>query len=246
MIQKIDYLIKTINFTYYRIGITLSLGVEVIFMRCKEDRLIELLNKIDISIWGVSDITDLDVYNRKYIRAISIGQAYSCSLKTYTPTGFHDFLFRDIKGNIDSNISIIEEFLKKENIEYHVVTNFVPDRNKCIGEFSNKFAAVRSGLGWIGKNTLLITPEYGPHVRLSTIFVNIELPITKKSREFKGCGDCTICKDICPKKCIKGVNWREGLSREDLIDITECKDRLGNKGNSICALCLVACPIGRV
>ena len=44
-------------------------------MRCKEDRLIELLNKIDISIWGVSDITDLDVYNRKYIRAISIGQA---------------------------------------------------------------------------------------------------------------------------------------------------------------------------
>ena len=117
MIQKIDYLIKTIKFTYYRIGITLSLGVEVIFMRCKEDRLIELLNKIDISIWGVSDITDLDVYNRKYIRAISIGQAYSCSLKTYTPTGFHDFLFRDIKGNIDSNISIIEEFLKKENIE---------------------------------------------------------------------------------------------------------------------------------
>lgn len=214
-------------------------------MRCKEDRLIELLNKIDISIWGISDISDLNVFDKKYNRAISIGQAYTCSLKSYTPTGFHKFLLGDIKAKIERNIKIFEDFLNKENIEYHVVTNMVPDRDKCIGEFSNKFAAVRSGLGWIGKNALLITPEYGPHVRLSTILVNLNLPVIKRRNEFRGCGECTICKDICPNKCIKGVNWNQELSRDDLVDIMKCKDRIESRENHICALCLVACPIGR-
>ena len=86
-------------------------------MRCKEDRLIELLNKIDISIWGISDISDLNVFDKKYNRAISIGQAYTCSLKSYTPTGFHKFLLGDIKAKIERNIKIFEDFLNKENIE---------------------------------------------------------------------------------------------------------------------------------
>lgn len=210
----------------------------------KEEELIKLLNKIDISIWGISDISDLDVFNGRFNRAISIGQGYSYKLNTYSPTGFYDFLINGIKENIEENISIIEDFLKKENIDYHVVTNNVPDRNKCYGEFSDKFAAVRAGLGWIGKNALLITPEYGPHIRLSTILVNLDLPVSKKKKEYAGCGECNKCVKICPAKCFKNVNWQKGMKREELVDIMKCKERTEKRKGYMCALCLIACPVG--
>ena len=38
--------------------------------------------------------------------------------------------------------------------------------------FSFKFAAVNAGLGWIGKNDVVITEKYGPRVRLSAILIN--------------------------------------------------------------------------
>lgn len=62
---------------------------------------------------------------------------------------------------------------------------------------SAKHAAVAAGLGVIGRNTLLITPEYGNMVWLTTIVCELPLePDPMLEKDY--CGGCTLCKDVCP------------------------------------------------
>lgn len=204
----------------------------------------DLLNNLSISLWGVSDISGLHIYNDKYTRAISLAQGYSYTLDDYSSTGFKEFLLGKVNRELENNINAIKDFLKEENISYYIVSNIQKDSVLLIGEFSHKFAAVRSGLGWIGKNGLLITKEYGPKVRLSTILLDLDLPFNN-TQELNGCNGCNICVEICPTKCLKGAIWRAGLEREDLIDIFKCKDKNETKKTQICGLCLAACPIGK-
>jgi epoxyqueuosine reductase QueG len=117
------------------------------------------------------------------------------------------------------------------------------DKKLAIGEYSHKMAAVRAGLGWIGKNALLITKGYGPRVRLATILVNLDLPVSKKV-DYDGCGSCNLCVNICPTNCIVDVNWSNGLKREDKINIFNCIDKNESREGHICGLCLVVCPVG--
>jgi epoxyqueuosine reductase len=65
-----------------------------------------------------------------------------------------------------------------------------------------KTAAVKCGLGSQGKNTLLITPNYGPRIRLIAIITTAKL---EEDKQFKSdlCGNCTKCLDACPTKALE-------------------------------------------
>ncbi|MDR0817048.1 MAG: hypothetical protein LBN35_00250 [Clostridiales Family XIII bacterium] len=61
-----------------------------------------------------------------------------------------------------------------------------------------KDAAVLAGLGCIGKNNLLVTPEYGPRVRCRAVLVSEALPVTVPVR-FDPCEECVMpCRAACP------------------------------------------------
>ena len=200
--------------------------------------LIELLNNLPISLWGVSDISESNKFKTKYTSAISLAQGYSYTLDDYSSTNFNDFLLGQVKVKLEDNIDIIKKFLEEENIAYHIVSNIQEDPILSIGEFSQKFAALNAGLGWIGKNGLLITEEYGPRVRLFTILVDLDLPFNT-SETLNGCGDCTICVKACPTKCLKGATWNSELDRGDIIDVFNCNDKNETRKGHICALCSI-------
>lgn len=71
------------------------------------------------------------------------------------------------------------------------------------GIFPHKTGAVLSGLGFIGKNGLLITPQFGSKVRLATVLTDMPLE-SKRERLECLCGSCTICRDACPAGAISG------------------------------------------
>ena len=60
--------------------------------------------------------------------------------------------------------------------------------------------AVRSGLGWLGKHTNVITKEYGSWVFLGEILLNLELEYDEAMADH--CGSCTACIDACPTDAI--------------------------------------------
>ncbi len=78
-----------------------------------------------------------------------------------------------------------------------------------VGDFSLRHAAAAAGLGFIGRNNLLITSQFGPRVRLAAVITDANLESTGWPIE-KNCGACAICVEKCPAKAIssEGVDLR--------------------------------------
>jgi len=116
--------------------------------------------------------------------------------------------------------------------------------------FQHKTAATRAGLGWIGKNALLVTPRLGPRIRLVTVLTDMPLPAGEPVTAGR-CGKCIACARLCPAQAIKGVEWEAGLERDVLVDAWSCwetarrllRERVG-ADNAVCGVCVSVCPVG--
>ncbi len=117
--------------------------------------------------------------------------------------------------------------------------------------FQHKTAATRAGLGFIGKCGLLITPGFGPRVRLVTVLTDLPFPTGQPILEGR-CGDCRLCIQACPAGAIRGREWRAGMAREELLDARACrreakrllKERVG-ADEAVCGICVAICPWGQ-
>lgn len=113
--------------------------------------------------------------------------------------------------------------------------------------FPHKTAATRAGLGWIGKTALFVSPDFGPAVRLATVFTDLQLPLGTPVEEGE-CGDCRACVDACPAGCGRDVHWRAGMELDELFDAGACRhhmDLYTSLDEQICGICIAACPLSR-
>ena len=116
------------------------------------------------------------------------------------------------------------------------------------GDFPHKTAATRAGLGWIGRHCQLVTRDFGPWVRLATVFTDLDVSCdTPMERSFCGC--CKRCVEACPAKALTGNAWQAGMPREDILDVQACdnwkKEHFFqfHKGHN-CGICSAVCPYG--
>lgn len=129
------------------------------------------------------------------------------------------------------------------------------DLTRQIGHLSHKAIACASGIGWIGRNGLLINPIYGPRLRLGTVLTDMPLQPGKPMKN--QCGECRICIDSCPSKALKYSNFEYyPTKREEIIDLEKCSARLDAMKSllskqsqvyaaTVCGMCIKVCPIGR-
>lgn len=68
------------------------------------------------------------------------------------------------------------------------------------GPVLDKAWAQRAGIGWEGKHTNVITPEYGSWVFLGEVILNMELEYDAPASDH--CGSCTLCIEACPTQAI--------------------------------------------
>jgi epoxyqueuosine reductase len=108
-------------------------------------------------------------------------------------------LGRDYHKTVRSNLQKLVDFAQKlvGPIGYRVFCDSAPVMEV---ELANK-----AGLGWRGKNTLLLAREQGSMFFIGTLYIDMELPSSPNTASAgEHCGTCTRCIDICPTKAFDG------------------------------------------
>ena len=114
--------------------------------------------------------------------------------------------------------------------------------------------AIKAGLGEYGKHGLLITPKYGPRVRIGKIFTDLPMkydhPINFGVKEF--CNECSLCVKACPAKAIfDGFPVKERVTMSTIkgvekwsINPEKCF-KYWTSINTDCSVCIRVCPYNR-
>lgn len=153
-------------------------------------------------------------------------------------------------GNIYSNISVVVNKLS------HFIRNLGYQTIPCGNDTALSVPlAIHAGLGELSRIGILITPEYGPRVRLCKIFTDLPLavdkPITFGVTEF--CTTCMKCADSCPSGAIStakepsfqdfGISSNGGVKRW-AADGEKCLKQWGVTGTD-CGICIHVCPYNK-
>ncbi|MFO7992222.1 MAG: reductive dehalogenase domain-containing protein [Thermoplasmata archaeon] len=112
--------------------------------------------------------------------------------------------------------------------------------------------AVKAGLGKLGRNGLLITPELGPSVKICKVFTDMPLvpDVSRGYNLLDACSDCKKCADACEVDAIQfekepsfktfSKSNNKGLKRW-AVDVERCY-RFWVENGGDCSTCISACP----
>jgi len=112
--------------------------------------------------------------------------------------------------------------------------------------------AYRSGMGFIGKNNMLIVPGHGSYVFLAEILTTVPLPLGDSGPREDLCGNCTRCLDACPTGALEGPNQLNASRCLSYLTIEHEGDFGPETGERMdrcflgCDVCQEVCPFNRV
>lgn len=105
------------------------------------------------------------------------------------------------------------------------------------GHVSHKRAAVEAGLGWMGRNNLLVNPVHGARIRLATVLTS--LPLQHDHPIDGGCGNCRRCIPRCPAGAIR--ERQEDFAHLDCYEQLCLFRKRDHIAQHICGVCVKAC-----
>ncbi len=167
------------------------------------------------------------------------------------PTKDYSDEYDRVNARLDSIGRLAVELLERNGSKaafYPSADHSRYDEARLSMRLPHKTVATRAGLGWIGKCALLVTREFGPALRLTSILTDAELPAGTPI-DSSQCGKCTDCVNKCPAHAPSGKTWQAGVEREAFFDAFACQKNarammLARVGidRSICGMCIAACP----
>ena len=199
-------------------------------------------------LFGVADISEIkDEFNLSKIliddldRAICIGVRLSKQIFNdieNAPTKLYFHHYRTANFFLDQlGFELANRIQRKNALALPVAATQIVDWQKQSAHVSHKRLGVLAGLGWIGRNNLLVNSKLGSQFRLVTVFTNLKIKADKPLDA--DCADCYDCIKVCPVGAIQE-------RREDFKHIL-CFEKLKEfqKANIvsqyICGICVKVC-----
>ena len=211
-----------------------------------------MLEGIPDLLYGFADVgEDLPKDLQELPFAVSIGIPLTDAIMDPVvdgPNQVYYEAYRSVNERLDALTRQIQQAIEKTGYRAHAFasserTDFV----NVAGDFPHKTAAVKSGLGWLGRSSLLITRRFGPRVRISTVVTDLPLTVQDFSKT-NFCGSCRRCVEACPAQAIVGNAWSIGVLRESLVDVRKCDawktETYPQFDGLVCGVCVAVCPHG--
>jgi len=206
---------------------------------------IELLN---VDLFGVADIKGIrgkfllpPYLVERYDYAISLGKEVLLSVLDDiqdAPTSLYFHHYRQLNAFLDRvALQLASKIASQGYLALPIAASQVIDWKNQKGHVSHKKIGELAGLGWLGRNNLLVNPVLGSRFRLVSILTNLPLK-TDLPLPF-GCGDCHRCQIVCPAGAIKN-RPTDFDHLACFAKLKEFRDR-GLVGQYICGICVKAC-----
>ena len=213
------------------------------------EKLKELSADLDFSLFGVADVAEIKhefnlpkVSVEKFSRGIVLGKRLLDAVIEEIvdrPTALYFHHYRQLNFFLDRGAFLVASKIQELGFQaLPIPASQITDWKKQQSHVSHKKVGYLAGLGWIGRNNLLVNPDLGSRARLVTILT--DMPLETDNPLDLDCGSCRACIGVCPAKAI----------HENVADFDHwlCFDKLkefrnsGVVGQHICGVCIKACP----
>jgi epoxyqueuosine reductase QueG len=167
---------------------------------------------LGIDLFGVADISQIKEdftlsrkVLKKFDRGICLGTRLSESILeeiSDAPTRLYFHHYRTANNFLDQLAFKVSNYIQKKGfLALPIPASQILDWQNQKAHLSHKKIGYLAGLGWIGRNNLLVNKKLGSQFRLVSVLSNMPLKPDKPLKQ--DCGDCRLCIRICPSEAIK-------------------------------------------
>lgn len=167
---------------------------------------------LGLDLFGVADISKIkkefslsQKALKRFDKAICVGLGLAQGILGEiedSPNKLYFHHYRTVNAFLDqAALRIASHIQKKGFTSLPIPASQILDWENQTAHLSHKKLGVLAGLGWIGRNNLLVSKELGSQFRLATILTDMPLEADKPLKQ--DCAKCRLCVMICPAKAIK-------------------------------------------
>ncbi|MHB8109533.1 MAG: 4Fe-4S binding protein [Syntrophorhabdaceae bacterium] len=202
---------------------------------------VDMLGVADMSGYGedVSGIGELTVQDLPY--AISFGIVLSQGVLATLqdgPTQLYLHHYRQLNYRLDIIGYSLGRSIEREGFRaIPFAASQVVDWQRQRGHINHKKVGVMAGLGWIGRNNLLVHPRFGSAARYNSVLT--DMPLETNRELGSDCGTCEACIHACPAGAIKME--RSQFDHHGCYDMLNRFRKERNIGHHICGVCVKTC-----
>lgn len=230
--------------------------------------LAEIMNKYSLDTYGVINYPDFSFSQKKLKEKIISGKTTSFEENLFSETKIEQYTEKNIKSIITIAFPYLTEKITYNNRykisvysqrkDYHIVAaafmlKIISDLNSHFPDLKlhyavdsspvfEKEAAVISGIGSFGKNSLIYTEKYGSYIFLGEILATTLLPELKHNFNIN-CGNCDLCTKSCPNSCMSNDSIH---SKRCISYLTQSKINFDSENIKDwlwgCDICQNVCP----
>lgn len=208
----------------------------------------KLTRSLELDLFGVADVSEIKrdfLFSGKILEKINSCVCAGFRLSRGVlqdienePTRLYFHHYRSVNSLLDqAALKIARRIEKKGYLAVPVPASQIIDWQNQKAHLSHKKIGLLAGLGWIGRNNLLVNKRLGSDFRLVSILTDMPLKTDRPVKE--GCGECVSCVKVCPAGAIK----KEPSSFDHLACFNKLKEFQKKRlvDQYICGVCVRVC-----